>query len=95
MTEETGEPTASPESREPRDPAASSGMLPGSAPAEAAPQDRAGDGAPSHCRMCGHPLRDRVSRMWGLGPDCRTKLRLRLAPVPPDVEIDQDTLPGT
>ena len=50
---------------------------------------------PAHCRVCGHPLRDRVSRIWGLGPDCRDRLRLRLAPRPPDVEIEQDPLPGT
>lgn len=46
------------------------------------------------CRMCGQPLRDRASRMWGLGPDCRHKLALRSAPVPPLHEVDQDTLPG-
>ncbi|MGW8375472.1 DUF6011 domain-containing protein [Actinacidiphila sp. SB3-2] len=46
------------------------------------------------CRMCGQPLRDRASRLWGLGPDCRHKLSLRTAPSPPQHEVDQDTLPG-
>ncbi|MBA0050467.1 hypothetical protein E0L36_06015 [Streptomyces sp. AJS327] len=48
-----------------------------------------------HCRMCGAVLRDRVSRMWGLGPDCRAKVRLRLAPDPPPNETEQEALPGT
>lgn len=46
------------------------------------------------CRACGQPLRDRVSRMWGLGPDCRAKYALRTAPAPPAHEVAQDTLPG-
>ncbi|MBO8188569.1 hypothetical protein JW592_24310 [Streptomyces sp. DW4-2] len=46
------------------------------------------------CRMCGQPLRDRASRLWGLGPDCRHKLALRTAPAPPSQEVDQDALPG-
>ncbi|MBO8195966.1 hypothetical protein ITI46_30610 [Streptomyces oryzae] len=46
------------------------------------------------CRMCGQPLRDRASRLWGLGPDCRHKLAVRTAPTPPQREVDQDTLPG-
>lgn len=44
--------------------------------------------------MCGQPLRDRASRLWGLGPDCRHKLAVRTAPVPPAHEVEQDTLPG-
>jgi len=61
-------------------------MLPG---AEPAPGTR-------HvtCRGCGQPLRDRVSRMWGLGPDCRAKYALRTAPAPPAHEVDQEPLPG-
>ncbi|GAA2620447.1 DUF6011 domain-containing protein [Streptomyces axinellae] len=46
------------------------------------------------CRMCGQPLRDRASRIWGLGPDCRHKLAVRTAPTPPVTEVEQDTLPG-
>lgn len=46
------------------------------------------------CRMCGQPLRDRASRIWGLGPDCRGKLALRTAPAPPRDEVPQDPLPG-
>ena len=46
------------------------------------------------CRMCGQPLRDRASRVWGLGPDCRHKLALRTAPAPPLGEVAQDPLPG-
>ncbi|MGP3988197.1 DUF6011 domain-containing protein [Streptomyces sp. 3N207] len=46
------------------------------------------------CRMCGQPLRDRASRLWGLGPDCRHKLAVRSAPTPPRREVDQDALPG-
>ncbi|WP_016908080.1 DUF6011 domain-containing protein [Streptomyces xiaopingdaonensis] len=59
--------------------------LPGTAPDE--PE-------PLRCRMCGHPLRDRVSRRWGLGPECRRRLRMRLAPVPGPFEPAQDPLPG-
>jgi hypothetical protein len=47
------------------------------------------------CAMCGQPLHDRASRLWGLGPDCRAKLHLRIAPTPHTGEVDQDTLPGT
>ncbi|WP_326692384.1 MULTISPECIES: DUF6011 domain-containing protein [unclassified Streptomyces] len=46
------------------------------------------------CRMCGQPLRDRASRIWGLGPDCRHKLAVRTAPAPPAHEVEQDALPG-
>ncbi|MDJ1135625.1 DUF6011 domain-containing protein [Streptomyces iconiensis] len=47
------------------------------------------------CRMCGQPLRDRASRIWGLGPDCRHKLALRTAPARTGQdEVPQDTLPG-
>ncbi|CAM2964620.1 DUF6011 domain-containing protein [Streptomyces albus] len=46
------------------------------------------------CRMCGQPLRDRASRLWGLGPDCRHKLALRTAPPPPVRDVEQDPLPG-
>ncbi|MFI0862337.1 DUF6011 domain-containing protein [Streptomyces smyrnaeus] len=46
------------------------------------------------CRMCGQPLRDRASRLWGLGPDCRRKLAVRSAPAPARHEVDQDALPG-
>lgn len=46
------------------------------------------------CGMCGAELRDRVSRMWGLGRDCRLKAALRVAPVPPRVDVEQDVLPG-
>jgi hypothetical protein len=46
------------------------------------------------CRMCGQPLRDRASRLWGLGPDCRHKLAVRTAPTPPGHEVDQEALPG-
>ncbi|UNZ22188.1 hypothetical protein HC362_29410 [Streptomyces sp. 891-h] len=60
-------------------------MLPGSEPVA---------GRRVLCRMCGQPLRDRASRLWGLGPDCRHKLALRTAPTPPPQEVDQDALPG-
>lgn len=43
----------------------------------------------------GAPLRDRTSRLWGLGRDCRRKLRLRAAPTPATGDVEQDTLPGT
>ena len=46
------------------------------------------------CGMCGAPLRDRTSRLWGLGRDCRKKLHLRAAPTPATGDVDQDTLPG-
>ncbi|MGW7350917.1 DUF6011 domain-containing protein [Streptomyces sp. NPDC054784] len=44
------------------------------------------------CRMCGHPLRDRVSLRWGLGPDCRRKMRLRYAADPGRFTVQQDGL---
>jgi len=47
------------------------------------------------CRMCGHLLHDRASRLWGLGPDCRARLRLRTARDPGVFEVEQDTIPGT
>ncbi|MBU7600854.1 hypothetical protein JGS22_025340 [Streptomyces sp. P38-E01] len=50
--------------------------------------------APVPCRMCGQPLRDPMSRRWGLGRDCRRKLRMRLAPAPEQHEVEQDALPG-
>ncbi|MGW5018712.1 MULTISPECIES: DUF6011 domain-containing protein [Streptomyces] len=59
--------------------------LPGSEPRE---------GRRVLCRMCGNPLRDRVSRVWGLGPDCRHKLAVRTAPAPPGRPVDQEPLPG-
>ncbi|NLU70398.1 DUF6011 domain-containing protein [Streptomyces sp. HNM0574] len=52
------------------------------------------EGRRAVCRMCGQPLRDRTSRMWGLGPDCRTKLAVRIAPRPDGHEVEQDRLPG-
>ncbi|MFR9675022.1 DUF6011 domain-containing protein [Streptomyces sp. TR06-5] len=62
-----------------------------SAPGEA---DVDGQGPRVTCGMCGAPLRDRTSRLWGLGRDCRRKLELRAAPAPPRVDVEQDTLPG-
>ncbi|MCK1798016.1 DUF6011 domain-containing protein [Streptomyces sp. XM4193] len=55
---------------------------------------RAARTAPVPCRMCGQPLRDAMSRRWGLGRDCRRKLRMRLAPAPEQHEVEQDALPG-
>ncbi|MEU7240285.1 DUF6011 domain-containing protein [Streptomyces sparsogenes] len=46
------------------------------------------------CRMCGRPLRGREARMWGLGEGCRDKLRVRTAPLPPEHQVEQETLPG-
>lgn len=63
-------------------------LLPGVDPGASAER------SPVHCRLCGRPLRDREARTWGLGPECREKLRLRQAPRPPVREVDQDTLPG-
>ncbi|UNS95709.1 DUF6011 domain-containing protein [Streptomyces tubbatahanensis] len=68
--------------------------LPGSEPVEE-PEGTQGNSPRSVlCRMCGQPLRDRASRLWGLGPACRHKLAVRTAPVPPAHEVAQDTLPG-
>ncbi|MFI7241199.1 DUF6011 domain-containing protein [Streptomyces qinglanensis] len=64
------------------------------AEAVALPDSRPVGGRRVLCRMCGQPLRDRASRLWGLGPDCRHKLSLRTAPEPPRREVDQDVLPG-
>ncbi|MGW7291339.1 DUF6011 domain-containing protein [Streptomyces xiamenensis] len=50
--------------------------------------------SPVFCRLCGRPLTGREARTWGLGPECREKLRLRGAPRPRVSEVDQDTLPG-
>lgn len=47
------------------------------------------------CALCGRPLHDRLARQWRLGPECREKLKLRLAPSPPPHEPAQETLPGT
>lgn len=44
--------------------------------------------------LCGRPLHDRIARQWRLGPECREKLKLRLAPSPPPHEPAQETLPG-
>ncbi|NSC20405.1 hypothetical protein FM076_03900 [Streptomyces albus subsp. chlorinus] len=74
---------------------AGAAVLPGSEPEEGG-EDLPGRAARGRvvCRMCGQPLRDRASRLWGLGPDCRHKLAVRTAPVPPAHEVEQDTLPG-
>ena len=66
--------------------------LPGTDPGPGADAD----GRKRHvtCALCGAPLRDRTSRLWGLGRDCRRKLHLRAAPAPPVTEVDQETLPG-
>jgi hypothetical protein len=66
----------------------------GPAEAEPLPDSRPVEGRRVLCRMCGQPLRDRASRLWGLGPDCRHKLALRTAPRPPLHDVDQDMLPG-
>lgn len=49
---------------------------------------------PVPCRLCGQPLTSSASRRWGIGEDCRRKLRLREAPAPPENPADQDALPG-
>lgn len=46
------------------------------------------------CRLCGRPLVDREARLWGLGEECRAKLGERTAPLPPEVEVEQEALPG-
>ncbi|QMV21016.1 hypothetical protein GQS52_03590 [Streptomyces sp. SCUT-3] len=45
---------------------------------------------PLWCRRCRRPLTDRVSRMYGLGPECRGPgPRVRS----PCSEVEQETLP--
>lgn len=72
--------------------------LPDSAPraADGAEAGAPDGGRPSevHCRLCGRPLHGHTAKRWGLGADCRRKLRLRSAPRPPAFEVEQDTLPG-
>jgi hypothetical protein len=72
---------------------------PGSAPGEemlpaTGPPEPDGGPAPVTCRLCGRPLTGRAARRWGLGEECRAKLRERSAPRPPAREVDQETLPG-
>ncbi|MEV1006662.1 DUF6011 domain-containing protein [Streptomyces sp. NPDC049881] len=50
---------------------------------------------PVTCRLCGRRLYGREARMWGLGPECRAKLAVRVAPLPPEHPVEQETLPGT
>lgn len=47
------------------------------------------------CRLCGRPLNDPESRLWGLGEGCRNKLDTRSAPRPAAHDVEQDQLPGT
>ncbi|WP_147266718.1 DUF6011 domain-containing protein [Streptomyces diacarni] len=68
--------------------------LPGSEPVEESESTQGNSPKNVVCRMCGQPLRDRASRLWGLGPACRHKLAVRTAPVPPAHEVAQETLPG-
>lgn len=43
------------------------------------------------CRRCGRELRDPVSRLRGLGPECDPDRRTP----DPRHDVDQDALPGT
>ncbi|MCZ4124723.1 DUF6011 domain-containing protein [Streptomyces sp. H39-S7] len=47
------------------------------------------------CRLCGRPLNDPESRLWGLGEGCRNKLDTRSAPRPAANDVEQERLPGT
>ncbi|WP_369203333.1 DUF6011 domain-containing protein [Streptomyces sp. PU-14G] len=95
-----GQSARSPEWRAPDAGARSKGqraeeaLLPGSEPVEEPGSNPAAGPKNVLCRMCGQPLRDRDSRLWGLGPACRHKLAVRTAPVPPAQEVAQDALPG-
>lgn len=59
-----------------------------------APEDPEPERSRVTCRLCGRPLTGRAARRWGLGEECRAKLRERAAPRPPAREVEQETLPG-
>ena len=58
-------------------------------PSTLLPVPPAGEQRRVTCRACGHPLRDRVSRMLGVGPECQTEEFAART-----FEVEQDELPG-
>lgn len=75
-------------------PAAGGGLF--ARPLPSRPGRRDTDPMPSliRCRHCRRPVHDPLSRMWAMGPECRRRWRVRIAPTPPRSDVQQDALPG-
>ncbi|MFJ2630885.1 DUF6011 domain-containing protein [Streptomyces sp. NPDC087422] len=68
-------------------------MTPAPAPLPGLPETVAAGLRVVRCGLCGHPLKDAVSRRRGMGDDCRRKLGERTVRGPGRFQIEQDTLP--